>query len=35
MSLSLYWGQQVIQNILHCTVVGSVANWYYTPDLQR
>jgi hypothetical protein len=26
---------QVIQNVLRCTVVGVVANWFYTPDLQR
>jgi hypothetical protein len=27
--------QQVVQNVLRCTVVGVVANWFYTPDLQR
>lgn len=29
MLVSLYWGQQVLQNILTCTVAGVVASWWY------
>ena len=29
MLVSVYWGQQVIQNILTCTTAGTVASWWY------
>ena len=30
--LSLYWGSEVCQNVLRCTVVGTIASWWYLPD---
>lgn len=33
--LSLYWGQQVIQNILTCTTAGTVATWWYVSTFTR
>uniref|UniRef100_K3X0L3 Choline transporter-like protein n=1 Tax=Globisporangium ultimum (strain ATCC 200006 / CBS 805.95 / DAOM BR144) TaxID=431595 RepID=K3X0L3_GLOUD len=30
--ISVYWGQQVIQNILTCTTSGVVASWWYQPN---
>ncbi|RHY11007.1 hypothetical protein DYB25_004772 [Aphanomyces astaci] len=27
--VSVYWGQQVIQNVMTCTVAGTVATWWY------
>lgn len=27
--LALFWGQQVVQNILTCTTAGVVATWWY------
>lgn len=27
--ISVYWGQQVVQNILTCTTAGVVASWWY------
>ncbi|KAH9118503.1 hypothetical protein LEN26_012061 [Aphanomyces euteiches] len=27
--VSIYWGQQVIQNVMTCTVAGTVATWWY------
>lgn len=31
MLISLYWGQQVVQNVLTCTTAGVVATWWYNP----
>lgn len=31
LAVALYWGQQVCQNVLRCTVVGTVAAWWYAP----
>ncbi|TMW65203.1 hypothetical protein Poli38472_009370 [Pythium oligandrum] len=35
MLISLYWGQQVIQNVLTCTTAGVVATWWYQPHAER
>lgn len=32
--LSLYWGSEVCQNVLKCTVVGTIASWWYFPDVS-
>ncbi|TDH69170.1 hypothetical protein CCR75_005874 [Bremia lactucae] len=32
MLVSLYWGQQVLQNILTCTTAGVIATWWYHPN---
>jgi len=32
MLLSLFWGQQVIQNIVHCTIAGTVGSWWFAGD---
>ncbi|DAZ94821.1 TPA: hypothetical protein N0F65_012848 [Lagenidium giganteum] len=34
MLISVYWGQQVIQNVLTCTTAGVVASWWYHPSPQ-
>jgi hypothetical protein len=31
MLISIYWGQQVLQNVLTCTISGVVATWWYHP----
>jgi hypothetical protein len=33
--LSVYWGQQVIQNVLTCTTAGVVATWWYQPESDK
>ncbi|RLN61288.1 hypothetical protein BBJ28_00011109 [Nothophytophthora sp. Chile5] len=33
--ISVYWGQQVLQNILTCTTAGVVATWWYQPNAQK
>ncbi|KAL4086118.1 hypothetical protein PRIC1_014740 [Phytophthora ramorum] len=35
MLVSVYWGQQVLQNILTCTTAGVVATWWYQPNAQK
>lgn len=35
MLLSVYWGQQVLQNILTCTTAGVVATWWYQPNAKK
>jgi hypothetical protein len=35
MIASLYWGQQVIEGVLRCTIVGTVSSWWYTPEVQK
>lgn len=30
--LSFYWTQQVIQNIVHVTVAGTVGTWWFSPE---
>jgi hypothetical protein len=35
MLTSVYWGQQVIQNILTCTTAGVVATWWYQPNAKK
>lgn len=30
--LSLAWGCGVIKNVVACTVTGSVASWWFTPN---
>jgi len=32
--LSIYWEMQVFKNIIHCTVAGTVASWWFTPDVS-
>lgn len=32
MLVSLFWGQQVIQNIVHCTTSGTVASWWFSGE---
>lgn len=34
LALSLYWGSQICENVLRCTVVGVVASWWYTPEVK-
>ncbi|RHY32985.1 hypothetical protein DYB32_002007 [Aphanomyces invadans] len=33
--VSVYWGQQVIQNVMTCTVAGTVATWWYNTHTDR
>jgi hypothetical protein len=35
MLISVYWGQQVLQNILTCTTAGVVASWWYQPSSKK
>ncbi|CAI5720887.1 unnamed protein product [Hyaloperonospora brassicae] len=35
MLVTVYWGQQVLQNILTCTTAGVVATWWYQPEAAR
>lgn len=35
MLISVYWGQQVLQNILTCTTAGVVASWWYQPNTKK
>lgn len=35
MLVGLYWGQQVLQNILTCTTAGVIATWWYQPYAQK
>ncbi|GMF30287.1 unnamed protein product [Phytophthora lilii] len=35
MLVSVYWGQQVLQNILTCTTAGVVATWWYQPNAAK
>ncbi|KAI9912297.1 hypothetical protein PsorP6_009821 [Peronosclerospora sorghi] len=35
MLVSVYWGQQVLQNILTCTTAGVIATWWYQPHAQK
>ncbi|CAH0475989.1 unnamed protein product [Peronospora belbahrii] len=35
MLISVYWGQQVLQNILTCTTAGVIATWWYQPNAQK
>lgn len=35
MLISVYWGQQVLQNILTCTTSGVVASWWYQPNTKK
>lgn len=35
MLISVYWGQQVLQNILTCTTSGVVASWWYQPNAKK
>lgn len=35
MILSLQWGQQVIQNVLRCSVSGIIASWWYQPEQKK
>ncbi|KAL7687606.1 putative choline transporter [Plasmopara halstedii] len=35
MLVGLYWGQQVLQNILTCTTAGVIATWWYQPNAQK
>ncbi|CAI5721217.1 hypothetical protein KXD40_004730 [Peronospora effusa] len=35
MLVSVYWGQQVLQNILTCTTAGVIATWWYQPNSQK
>jgi hypothetical protein len=32
--ISVYWGQQVLQNILTCSTAGVVATWWYQPQAK-
>ncbi len=32
--ISVYWGQQVIQNVSTCTIAGTVATWWYQSHIQ-
>jgi hypothetical protein len=33
LSISLYWGHEVLKNISHVTTAGSVASWWYDPNV--
>jgi hypothetical protein len=35
MLISIYWGQQVLQNVLTCTTSGVVASWWYQPSAKK
>ncbi|CAK4287937.1 unnamed protein product [Aphanomyces euteiches] len=32
MLLSLFWGLQVLRNIVHCTAAGAIGEWWFSPD---
>lgn len=32
--ISIYWGQQVLQNVLTCTTAGVVGTWWYNPQVN-
>lgn len=32
--ISVYWGQQVLQNVLTCSAAGVVATWWYQPQAK-
>jgi len=32
LSISFYWGQEVLKNVSHVTTAGSVASWWYSPN---
>lgn len=34
LAVALYWGQQVCENVLRCTVVGVIASWWFAPELK-
>ena len=33
--LSLYWVVQVVKNVIHVTVAGTVATWYFYEDIPH
>uniref|UniRef100_M4BM22 Choline transporter-like protein n=1 Tax=Hyaloperonospora arabidopsidis (strain Emoy2) TaxID=559515 RepID=M4BM22_HYAAE len=35
MLVSVYWGQQILQNILTCTTAGVIATWWYQPEAEK
>ncbi|KAF0686836.1 Aste57867_21396 [Aphanomyces stellatus] len=33
--LSLFWGLQVLRNIVHCTAAGTIGEWWFSPDTHH
>ena len=33
--ICFYWAHQVISNVVHVTVAGTVGTWWFTPDIAN